>query len=101
MFSALHEIENRKQVFEALDTIIKAKFIITPASPKNRIRRNDVHSAILGTINPRSGGGNWYYKKLIGEKLAIMGVRKLLSTGRRWFVNIQFRQEGVVNEAGR
>ena len=94
------EIEQRIATFKALEVIIKDKFIITPSTPKNRIRRNTVHEAILG-MPVSNGGGHWYIKKLIGEKLAQMGVRKVLSTGRRWFVNIQFRQSGVVNEAGR
>lgn len=92
MFNALHEIEHRKQVFDALDVLIKEKFIITPNTPSNRIRRNTVHETLMH-VAPQNGGGiHWYIKKLIGEKLESMGVRKVLSTGRRWFTNIQFKQ---------
>jgi hypothetical protein len=93
MHHAFDEIEHRSVLFEALEVIIKDKFIITPASPHKRIRRNDVHAAVLGTLNPKSGGGNPYFKRLVGEKLKQLGAGKILSTGRRWFTNIEFKHE--------
>jgi hypothetical protein len=91
MHHAFDEIAHRKATFDALEVIIRSKFIITPSKPQNRIRRNMVHAAILGGY--ANGGGDWYMRKLVGEKLLLMGAKKILSTGRRWFTNIEFKHE--------
>jgi hypothetical protein len=86
------ELNKRLEVFTALDLIIRERFVITPNPPKRtpkRLRRDVVHASIMG--KQWAHGGNWRMKKLICEKLTSMGVGKLLSTGRRWYTGIEFK----------
>jgi hypothetical protein len=49
-----------------------------------------VHSAVLG--GPKfGGGGNWRMKRSVTAVLLKLGVKRLFSTGKRYFTGIEFK----------
>lgn len=86
----IEEYEKREALNLALDIALTKHFDFFPHEYTPRLRRNEVHIAVLKELG-FNNFGNWRIKQIIKERLAARGVRFTICEGRRMFVGMDYK----------